>query len=71
MENFKGSKEKIIMKARWLKRGSYTRKHFAHMVGAKALRENSKRTGYKIKQRGNYWDVFVYTTEKTIDKWWN
>jgi len=55
------------MKARWLLRGRYAYKKTAHFMGNQAVKQKpTNRSGYKIKKNGNFYDVYVYTTEKKL-----
>lgn len=57
---------KSKQKYRWLKRGSYSNKRTANIVGKRSMSENVHRSGYKINKKGKWYIVYVYTNERGL-----
>jgi hypothetical protein len=52
---------------RWLLHGTASLKVLATQKAVEAMkRKPTSRSGYKIKKRGDYWDVYILTTEKPL-----
>ena len=50
---------------RWLRHSSSSNKQLAEAKGAQAVKGSSTRKKYKLRKRGDFYDVYVYSSEKT------
>lgn len=58
--------DNMTKKSRWLKFSTSSNKQLAIQKAYFYLKKNPKRTGFKLKKRGNYYDVYLYTSEKSL-----